>query len=141
MTLRRKLLVMYVVIGTLVLLLMGTWMYATFRRNQIRIIEKNINNQLELIDFSRTNFFKEVEHDVQALAKMMSVKRGFGFHKILQPSTYRYNIGELEQNIINVLNNYRMTHPYVNSVYMGRENGSFVRSHLRNQPSQYDPPR
>jgi PAS domain S-box-containing protein len=34
---------------------------------------------------------------------------------------------------------YRVTHKYVNSVYMGRENGSFVRSHPRELPTRYDP--
>ena len=53
--------------------------------------------------------------------------------------TYKYNIREPEQKIIDILNNYRVTHPYVNSVYMGRENGSFVRSHKRERPTRYDP--
>ena len=55
------------------------------------------------------------------------------------PATYQYNIGDLEQKIIDIFNNYRKTHDYVNSVYMGRENGSFVRSHKRNRPTKYDP--
>ncbi|MGD9047678.1 MAG: cache domain-containing protein, partial [Anaerolineae bacterium] len=33
----------------------------------------------------------------------------------------------------------RLSHPNANSVYMGRENGSFVRSHPRAWPAQYDP--
>jgi hypothetical protein len=38
-----------------------------------------------------------------------------------------------------LLNNYRLTHLYVNAVYMGRENGSFVRSHKRQRLTRYDP--
>jgi signal transduction histidine kinase/HAMP domain-containing protein len=134
---------MYAVIGTLVLLLMGIWMYAEFRKNQMGIIQKNTNNQLELLDFSLTNFIREVEHDVQALAEneLIRSREDINFTSFLtaDESTFKYNIGELEQSIISVLNTFRTTHPYVNSVYMGRENGSFVRSHPRNQPTQYDP--
>jgi PAS domain S-box-containing protein len=54
-------------------------------------------------------------------------------------STFEYNIGETEQSIIDILNSYMTTHSYVNSVYMGRENGTFVRSHPRASPTQYDP--
>jgi methyl-accepting chemotaxis protein len=143
MTLRNKLLAMYLVIGTLVLLLMGVWMYAESKKNQMEIIQTNVNNQLKLLDFSLTNFFSEVENDVQALAEndLVRSREDNNFTNFLtaDKSTFKYNIGGLEQSIINLMNIFRITHPYVNSVYMGRENGSFVRSHPRNEPTQYDP--
>lgn len=52
---------------------------------------------------------------------------------------FKYKYGPREKAIINLLNSYRKTHLYVNSVYMGRENGSFVRSHPRGRPTKYDP--
>jgi hypothetical protein len=64
MILRNKLLVMYGVIGTLVLFMMGIWIYAEFRKNQMGIIRTNVNNQLEIFDFSLTSFFHEVENQV-----------------------------------------------------------------------------
>jgi len=54
-------------------------------------------------------------------------------------ATFKYNIGTLEQIIIHVFNTYRLNHQFVNSVFMGRENGSFVRSHKRERPTRYDP--
>jgi PAS domain-containing protein len=53
--------------------------------------------------------------------------------------TFQYTIGGLEQQIILIFNTYRQTHEFANSVYMGRENGTFVRSHKRNRPTKYDP--
>lgn len=143
MTLRKKMLMMYIVIGTLVLLLMGVWMYTEFRKNQMGIIETNVMSQLELLDFSLTSFIHEAEYNVQALAANELVRTGNDDHFTnfldANEATFEYDIGELEQSIIDVLNTFRITHPYVNSVYMGRENGGFVRSHPRNRPTQYDP--
>ena len=143
MTLRNKLLVMYVVIGTLVLLLMGTWIYSAFKKNQMEIIQANVMSQLEIFDFSLASFIHEVEYDVEALAANELIRsrdsNDFTCFLDADEATFEYHIGELEQSIIDVLNNFRTTHPYVNSVYMGRDNGSFVRSHPRNRPTQYDP--
>jgi methyl-accepting chemotaxis protein len=64
-----------------------------------------------------------------------------GFTNFLNASedTFEYSIGSREQEIIDIFRDYQSTHPYVNSVYMGRENGAFVRAYPRARPSQYDP--
>jgi signal transduction histidine kinase/HAMP domain-containing protein len=84
-----------------------------------------------------------VESDVRALAENELVRTGndrdFTSFVNADEETFVYNVGELEQSIIDIFNTLRITHPYVNSVYMGRENGCFVRSHRRARPSQYDP--
>ena len=143
MTLRKKLLVMYLVIGILVLIIMGAWMYVELRNSLLDRVQMNVNNQLELLDFSLTSFLNEVESDVLALAEndLVRSREDDDFTNFLtaDETTYEYHIGELEQSIIDIFNAYRTTHLYVNSVYMGRENGSFVRSHPRSQPTQYDP--
>ena len=143
MTLRKKLLIMVVVIGTVVLTLMGVWMIIEFNKNQMEVVQTNINNQLELLDFSVTSFILEIKNDLHALAEndLVSSRDDINFTSFLEADedTFEYHIGELEQSIIEVLNTYRKTHAYVNSVYMGRENGSFVRSHPRNRSTQYDP--
>jgi len=143
MTLRRKLLIMYLVIGMVVLLLMGIWMFSAFKAKQLEAVQTNVNNQLALLDFSLTNFITEVENNILALSQneIIRTREDADFTNFLEADedTFEYRIGDIEQDIIEILNTYRNTHPYVNSVYMGRENGSFVRSHPRNQPTQYDP--
>jgi len=143
MSLRRKLVVMYLITGILVLVTMGAWTYTEFRQKQMIIIQSNLNNQLELLDFSLANFFSHVENNVQALAQNDLIRdsqyEDFTNFLNADESTFEYNIGKQEQSIINLLNTYRLTHPFVNSVYVGYENGSFVRSHPRNAPTQYDP--
>ena len=143
MRLRKKLLVIYLVIGSLVLLFMGAWMYVELRKNLMEIVQDNVENQLELFDLSLASFINDAKDDVQTLAENEIVRsrddENFTNFLNADEATFEYHIGELEQSIVNVLNTYRTTHPYVNSVYMGRENGSFVRSHPRNLPTQYDP--
>lgn len=143
MKLNKRLLLIYVIIGSLVLLFMGAWMYVELRKNLMDIVQKNVENQLELFDFSLAGFITDVKHDVLALSENDLVRtrddQNFTSFLTADETTFQYHIGDVEQGIINVLNGYRLSHPSVNSVYMGRENGSFVRSHPRNAPTQYDP--
>ncbi len=143
MTLRSKLLNMVIVIGTLVLILMGVWMVVEFNKNQMEVVKMNINSQLELLDFGVSSFILEIKNDLQTMVEndLVRTRDDADFTSFLDADedTFEYNIGDLEQSIIEILNTYRTNHEYVNSVYMGRENGSFVRSHPRNKPTQYDP--
>jgi signal transduction histidine kinase len=143
MTLRLKLLTLYVCVGVTVLALVGGLLSAQLRRDRAEDIGQGITNQLKHLDFALTSFLEEVENDVQALAADPLVRsrddEEFTSFLDADEETFVYHIGELEQSIIDTLNTFRTTHPYVNSVYMGRENGSFVRSHERERPTQYDP--
>lgn len=143
MKLKHKMLVLYVAVGIVILSVVGTWLTVTFRQQQLKNLEQEFANQLELVDFSLTSFLAEVESDVLALAEndLVRTANDHDFTNFVHADeeTFVYDVGKLEQSIIDVLNTLRITHPYVNSVYMGRENGSFVRSHKRARPSQYDP--
>jgi signal transduction histidine kinase/HAMP domain-containing protein len=143
MTLKSKMLILYVAVGTVILSVVGGWLTARFRQQQLEKLEKELANQLKLVDFSLTSFMAEVESDVVALAtnELVRTENDSDFTNFVNADeeTFVYDVGELEQSIIDVFNTFRITHPYVNSVYMGRENGSFVRSHKRELPSQYDP--
>lgn len=143
MKLKYRMLILYVAVGTVILSVVGGWLTARFRQQRIENLEQELVNQLKLVDFSLTSFMAAVESDVLALAENDLVRtendRDFTSFVNADEETFVYNVGETEQSIIDVFNTFRVTHPYVNSVYMGRENGSFVRSHRREQPSQYDP--
>jgi two-component system sensor histidine kinase/response regulator len=143
MTLRHKLLALYVGVGILVLSLVGGVLFSRLREDRFQAIRSDVARQLEHLDFALTGFMEEVENDVRTLAtnELVSTRDDEEFTSFLDADeeTFEYHIGALEQSIIDVLNGFRITHPYVNSVYMGRENGSFVRSHPRARPTQYDP--
>ena len=143
MTLRFKLLALYVGVGILVLLLVGGVLFSRLREDRIEIIRSDVVRQLEHLDFALTGFMEEAENDVRTLIanELVRTRDDEEFTSFLDADeeTFEYHIGALEQRIIDVLNGFRITHPYVNSVYMGRENGSFVRSHPRARPTQYDP--
>ncbi len=143
MTLKYKMLVLYTAVGIVILLGLGIWLTARFRQQRLDELDQELANQLKLVDFILTSFMTEVERDIVALAENELVRtqndRDFTSFVNADEETFVYDVDELEQRIIDVFNTFRITHPYANSVYMGRENGSFVRSHRRAQPSQYDP--
>ena len=143
MKLQTKLLALYAVSTILIMVTLGGVFYSTLWEERIGSVREDILNQLQSLDFSLNAFFTEVENDVNNLAASETVKskddREFTSFLNTDEKTYKYNIHESEQKIIDILNNYRVTHHYVNSVYMGRENGSFVRSHKRERPTRYDP--
>ncbi len=134
---------MYSLTGLVILLIVGLWTYYEFREKQLAAIQANVHNQLELFDFALTNFLVEAENDVQALSEnemiQSSAENDFTSFLNADESTFEYHISGDEQKIIDILNAYRTSRTYVNSVYIGYENGSFVRSHPRSAPTQYDP--
>jgi len=106
-------------------------------------VQTDTSNQLRHIDFAVSNFFRGMKSDVSELLmhKKILDKDDAGFTNFLNASedTFVYRIGERESEIIADLNAFRITHAHVNSVYMGRESGAFVRSHPRARPTTYDP--
>ena len=143
LNLKNKILFLYIGASLCILLLSGGLLYKSLRDNIITSISENFSDQLTNIDFALTTFFKNMEHDLETIAQnpLVRSERHENFTNFLEANenTFEYRIGELEQEIIEIFNLYRTTHPYVHSVYMGRENGSFVRSHKRSRPTRYDP--
>ena len=143
MKLRAKLLVLYAVSMMFLMLVLGGILYWSLWEERLRTIQADLSDKLKQVDFVLSTFFAEMEGDIRALAANDTVRtRDDGdFTNFLSADekTFQYRIGKREQEIIHLLNNYRLTHPYVNSVYVGRENGSFVRSHKRQKPTRYDP--
>ncbi len=138
-----KILLLYLVISAAILMLMGGLLSSKLRTIKFETIQSGFQNQLTHIDFALTSFFQGVAADLKGIASNDQVRsrndENFTNFTEADEKTFQYNIGELEQEIIDIFNRYRTTHEFVNSVYMGRENGSFVRSHKRNQPTEYDP--
>ena len=143
MKLQTKLIALYAVSAILIMVALGVFFYSALWEERLSSIREDLSNQLQHLDFSLNAFIAGVESDVNALAESATVRsrddRYFTSFLNADEKTYKYHIREPEQKIIDILNNYRVTHTYVNSVYMGRENGSFVRSHKRERPTRYDP--
>ena len=143
LSLKTKILLLYAVVGTCLALLIGTLLSSRLKEERFAAIYSDFQHRLNHVDFSLTSFFQGVEDDLRALTlnDFVRSRDDASFTSFLQadPETFEYRIGELEQRIIDLFHNYKTTHRYVSSVYMGRENGSFVRSHKRAKPTQYDP--
>lgn len=138
-----KILFLYLGTSIFILILIGGLLSSNLRDNIIHTISDNYSTQLSHIDFGLTGFFRNMEHDLEAIAQNEIVRSRddemFTNFIDADEDSFQYNYGELEQKIITIFNRYRTTHPYVHSVYMGRANGSFVRSHKRARPTRYDP--
>ncbi|MFH0966600.1 MAG: ATP-binding protein [Methanobacteriota archaeon] len=143
MKLRPRVLILYFCIMLLVLICVGILLPSSLHEKNLGRIHIDTTNQLKYIDFALSNFVAEVDNDIRQLLTDEDIRypddTGFTSFLNASPETFKYSIGDREQEIINKLNAFRLTHPAVNSVYMGRETGTFVRSHPRPSPTQYDP--
>lgn len=142
MSLQSRVLVLYLCIAVLVLVLIGGVLPATLHTQNLDSVSADSISQLRHIDFALTNFIGEAKHDVAELALNENVRTtdDEGFTQFLNATeeTFRYSYNDKELAIIGVLKGYQVSHPYVSSVYMGRESGAFVRSFPR-RPTAYDP--
>ena len=142
MKLTTKLILLFIATTLSTIMIMGLFLYDGLWKDRFKFSQKEISKQLDDIDFMLNLFFYGVEIDVRALAANEYVRfrddRNFTSFLNADEATFKYNIGRLEQKIIHIFNTYRLNHPFVNSIYMGRENGSFVRSHKRERPTRYD---
>jgi PAS domain S-box-containing protein len=143
MRLRTKLLILCSSVSILITAILGGILYGRLREDRLESIEQHISKQLQDVAFSLNSFFDEVESDLNAIAanELVRTRDDRDFTRFLEADerTFQYHYQEFEKKIIDIFNTYRITHRYVNSVYMGRENGSFVRSHERARPTRYDP--
>jgi len=143
MALKQKILILYISVGLVISSLAAGHLWFDLRQDRLEHIESDLQRQLAQLDFALTSFLEEAENNVRTLAanELARSRDDEDFTNFLEANeeTFEYNYTDLELDIIEVLNGFRITHPYVNSVYMGRENGSFVRSHPRARPTQYDP--
>lgn len=142
MSLQSRVLILYLCIAVLVLILIGGVLPATLHTQNLDTVAEDSISQLRHIDFALTNFIGEAKHDVAELALNADIRSrdDTGFTQFLNASeeTFHYSYNDKELAIIGVLKGYQVSHPYVSSVYMGRENGAFVRSFPR-LPTAYDP--
>jgi signal transduction histidine kinase/CheY-like chemotaxis protein len=143
MKLKYKILLLYLGTSLFILASIGTFLSHKLQNMLFGDINDDFQNQLAHVDFALTNTIEGYKKNLRAITAAQVVRSRddttFTNFTDADPATFHYSIGETEQKIINVFNNYRIADDYVNSVYMGRANGSFVRSHKRNRPTRYDP--
>jgi len=143
MKLQAKLLILYGLSAIITLLALGSFFYPRLWEKSLQSARNDISSELQHVDFVLNTFFDNLAWDINALVndKRVQAIDDSAFTSFLNADekTFAYHIEETEQRIIDIFNNYRLSHPFVNSVYMGRENGSFVRSHKRARPTRYDP--
>ncbi len=143
MKLRSRILLLYLCIAILVLVLIGGVLPSSLHKQNLDTISDDSISQLRHIDFALTNFISEAKNDVHELALNGNIQilddSRFTSFLDADEATFTYAITEEEQEIIDILKGYQISHPHVSSVYMGRENGAFVRSYPRARPTAYDP--
>ncbi|MDH5681289.1 MAG: cache domain-containing protein, partial [Spirochaetota bacterium] len=143
MKLKNKLLTSFLITGITIFLVLAYYTEVYFKKERIEMIQDIHTSMLTHLEFSIFSFLQSVGEDLKNIMSQRDVKyaddKNFTTFIHSTEKTHRYNIQENEQKIIDIFKSYKDSHPHVNSVYMGRENGSFVRSHKRNRPTRYDP--
>ena len=143
MKLKWKLILLFSCVSLAITVTVGALLYYQLHRDRVLSVQTDTLEQLRHIAFSLNIFIDDMENDVRTLTQIEAVrsKNDGDFTNFTQADekTFTYHIGMREQQIIDIFQTFRATHPYVSSVYMGRENGSSVRSHKRERPTRYDP--
>ena len=143
MTLRSRVLLLYLIIAVLVVVLVGGLLPMTLQAQHLEAVSAESIVQLRHIDFALSSFMNESRYDVLELSMnpVVRTRDDARFTSFLNATeeTFEYAITPQEQAIIDLFQGYQDSHPYVSSVYMGRENGAFVRSFPRARPTAYDP--
>ena len=143
MKFRKRILLIYIAIITVFLICTISISGSYLLHLRIKQIEAEQKKSIHLLEKVITTFLQEVENDLLTISQNPAVQypdasRFTSFIDIDEDS-FRYNYSPEERTIIEIFNRYREFHPHVNSVYMGRSNGSFVRSHPRSRNTPYDP--
>ncbi|OPX66765.1 MAG: hybrid sensory histidine kinase BarA [Methanoregulaceae archaeon PtaB.Bin056] len=143
MKLQARVIVLFLCIALLVLVVIGGVLPSSLHKQNLNTVAKNTIDQLTHVDFALSNFIGSVKYDVHELSinEEVRIHDASSFTNFLNATeeTFQYTIGPEEQEIIDTFRDYQVTHPYVSSVYMGRENGAFVRAFPRARPTAYDP--
>lgn len=143
MRLRTRLILGFLITGILPLLIFGIIGILFINKTMFNDFNNFYQSQLFHINNNINTLIDDVKFDVENLTqnRCVIIKNDKNFTNFLNANenTFKYNIGTDEQKIIDIFYSYLKTHPYINSVYMGRENGSFVRSYPRPKPTKYDP--
>ncbi|MEW6265645.1 MAG: ATP-binding protein [Thermodesulfobacteriota bacterium] len=139
----RKLLKLYLSVGLVSFLILGALSYRELHGEKLFSIESNLRGQVKQLDLLVDGFFSNIEAGVLVLANnpLVRTRQDSDFTNFTQAdeNTFVYRVGPTEERIIQTFALHKQYYQYVNSVYMGRENGGFVRSHKRARPTRYDP--
>ncbi len=143
MKLGYKILLLFLAASLLILVAVVGGLSPRMKSNRFAAITEDYHHQLKHIDFALNTFFRAAENGLRLLAGNDIVRsredQAFTNFTTADEATFQYAYGPIEREIIALFSAYRAAHGHVSSVYMGRENGSFVRSHERAKPSPYDP--
>lgn len=143
MNLQARVIILFLCIALLVLGVIGGVLPSSLHKQNLNTVAKNTIDQLTHVDFALSNFIGSVRYDVNELSINEEVRNpnDASFTNFLNATeeAFEYSIGPEEQEIVDTFRDYQVTHPYVSSVYMGRENGAFVRAYPRARPTEYDP--
>ncbi|HPI03064.1 MAG TPA: sensor histidine kinase, partial [Candidatus Goldiibacteriota bacterium] len=143
MKLKTRLILSYFIAGFFPLLVLGIWSILSLNRINLNNMSDFYKAQLYQVNNNINTLLSSVSQDVENLSSDAPLNFGpfENFTNFLKADekTFKYNISSRERAIIDKFHAYREAHPYVNSVYMGFVNGSFVRSEPRPRPTKYDP--
>ena len=139
----RRILILFIVVGLVYFAFVGLLSYRQLSTEKLNSIKSNLSGQLKQMELVVDTLFTNIESGVLVLAHTPLVRTrddaSFTNFTRVGETPFSYRITETEAEIRKLFAQHKKYYEYVNSVYMGRENGGFVRSHKRAQPTRYDP--
>jgi response regulator RpfG family c-di-GMP phosphodiesterase len=143
MTLTKRILTGFVMLYIAVVAVTVSLSFMNIKKEVYGEILTQYQEYFRIAESDLNTFFNDISADLVTLSEnpLVRTRNDSKFTSFLNADvkTFQYHYTKEEREIIKLFSDYRMSHPYVNSVYMGRKNGSFVRSHPRTQPTRYDP--
>jgi response regulator RpfG family c-di-GMP phosphodiesterase len=117
--------------------------YVTVKKENMSCLAERYTEHFQITHLILENYFSEMESDLLAIANKTEVRiendENFTSFLDADPETFEYHYTEEELAIIGIFYNMVVTHPHINLVYMGRENGTYVRALPRPYETQFDP--
>ncbi|WP_223226037.1 methyl-accepting chemotaxis protein [Sporomusa sp. GT1] len=143
LSLKNKLLISLSAVSILPLIALGIYIGWYIEKQTFASVHSTSLSQLTQIDLNISDFFKDTEYNVKMLAANETVRtrNDSEFNNFLEANeaTFKYNTKAEEAQILKVFENFTKSHPYVASVYMGRENGGYMQVPPRGKNTKFDP--
>lgn len=143
LSLKNKLLISLIAVSIIPLIAVGIYINRYIAKQTFKSVYSASLSQLTQIDLNISDFFKDTEYNVKMLAANETVRtrNDSEFNNFLEANeaTFKYNTKTEEAQILKVFENFTKSHPYVASVYMGRENGGYMQVPSRGKPTKFDP--
>jgi|GEM_PF-2513717 len=138
-----KVSVIFLIVAVAGLFISQIYLDSFVRQDRLEQISQRYTNELYHINFVLDDYIRQLSFDLDNIVRSEEVippDDNIKYSKFLNGSQgVDFNPGVEEQKLIDLFNNYKLTHPQVETVYIGFYDGSFVMNTFIGSGFDYDP--